>query len=99
MCGDGFGGGLLKFLVGEEPARRIGELRRSLAPQQRRLHQCGATITERRSHRSDVGDERGVGQPIACDFTQRALPRFAAQIGDVVQTERYDGLTPVIITL
>jgi hypothetical protein len=99
MHGDGFGGGLLKCLVGEEPARRIGEFRRGLAAQQRRFHERGGTITERRSHRSDVGDQRGVGQPIACNFAQRALTRFAAQIGDVVQTERYDGLTPVIITL
>jgi len=99
MCGDGFGGGLLKCLVGEQPARRIGELRRGLAPQQRRLHEWGGTITERGSHRSDIGNEGGIREPEAGDFAQRALPRFAAQIGDVVQTERYDGLTPVIITL
>jgi hypothetical protein len=44
-------------------------------------------ITERCSHRSDVGDQRGVRQPIADDFAQRPLPRFAAQIGDVVKAE------------
>ena len=99
MRGDGFGGGLLKRLVGKEPTRRIRELRLGPAPQQRRLHQRGGTIAERCSHRSDVGDQRGVGQPIAGDFTQRALPRLASQIGDIVEAEIYDGLTPVTMTL
>ena len=99
MRRDGFGGGLLERLVGEQPARRVREFRCGLAPQECRLHQDGGVVTEGCSRRSDVGDQRGVGQPIACDFAQRALPRLAPQIGDVIQTKRYDGLTPVTMTL
>jgi hypothetical protein len=99
MGGDGFGGGLLQRLVGEQPARRVRDLRRGLAPQQRRLHQCGGTLAERCSRRSDVGDERGVGQPISGHLAQRPLPRLATQIGDGFKVEIYDGLTPVTMTL
>ena len=99
MRGDGFGGGLLERLIGEEPTRWIGELRRGPTPQQRRLHQRGGALTERCSCRSDIGDQRGIGQPVAVDHAQRPLPRLATQIGDVVKAEIYDGLTPVTMTL
>ena len=63
------------------------------------LHQHGGTLTERCSRRGDVGDQRGVGQPVAVDLAQRPLPASLTQIGDVVEAEIYDGLTPVTMTL
>ena len=56
-------------------------------------------IAELPSYRRDVGDAGGVGQPVAVDLAQRVGTRFAAQIGDVGETEIYDGLTPVTMTL
>jgi hypothetical protein len=56
-------------------------------------------VTETPTGRGDVGDERGVGQPVAGDLAQRILARLGPQIRDVVKTEIYDGLTPVTITL
>ncbi|MDT5190722.1 MAG: hypothetical protein QOI28_2973, partial [Mycobacterium sp.] len=45
------------------------------------------------------GDPRGVGQPVPGDLGQRVRPFVALQIRDVVERERYDGLTPVTMTL
>ena len=51
------------------------------------------------THGGDVGDERGVAQPMRGDFAQRPLSCVATQIRDVIETEIYDGLTPVTMTL
>jgi hypothetical protein len=56
-------------------------------------------VAETRTHRGDVGKQGGVAQPIRGDFAQCPLSRVANQIGDVIETEIYDGLTPVTITL
>jgi hypothetical protein len=87
VCRNGFRSGLLHRLVGEQPCRWIGELGRSLAPQQYRLDQHGRSVTETRTRRSDVGYPRGVGQPVACDLAQCARAFVAAQIRDVVEPE------------
>jgi hypothetical protein len=99
MRGDRFGGGLLQRLVGEQPTRRIGEFCCRPAPQHRRLHQNGGAFPETPAGRGDVGDQRGVGQPVPGNLAQRLLPRLAEQIADVVDAEIYDGLTPVTMTL
>ena len=92
-------GGLLQRLVGEQPSCRVRKLRRSPAPQLRRLNQHRCVVAETRTRRSDIGDQRLIGEAIIGDLTQRPLSRVAAQICDVVKPEGYDGLTPVIITL
>lgn len=56
-------------------------------------------VTETPAGRGDVGDERGIGQPVARDPAQRVLACLGPQISDVVETEIYDGLTPVTMTL
>ena len=94
-----FGGGLLQRLVDEQPVVGACQLRRRLAAQHRRLHEHDGAISETLTRRSDVGDEGGIGEPEASDLTQRLRACFAAQIGDVVEAEIYDGLTPVTITL
>ena len=98
-CRNGFRRGLLKCLVGEQPPRRVGELRGRPAPQQRRLDQHGRTIAETRPRRGDVGDTGGIVEPISGGLAQRVAAVVAGQIRDVVERERYDGLTPVSITL
>jgi hypothetical protein len=97
--GDAFGGGLLQRLVGEQPARRVRELRRRPAAQQCRFDKNSGAFAERCSRRSDIGHQGGVGESVFCELVERTLPRVAAQIGDVAEPELYDGLTPVIITL
>jgi hypothetical protein len=54
---------------------------------------------EKPTRRIDIGYQRGIAQPVARDLAQRRNAGIAAQIGNVVEAERYDGLTPVIITL
>jgi hypothetical protein len=56
-------------------------------------------VTETRTHRGDVGNQGGVSELEVSDFAQRPLSCVATQIGDVIETEIYDGLTPVTITL
>jgi hypothetical protein len=90
---------LLKPLVGEQPVRRIGELRRSPAPQQRRLHQYRGPITETLTRGSDIGDQSGGRQRQVGDIAQRLPSDVALQIRNVIEPEIYDGLTPVTITL
>jgi hypothetical protein len=90
---------LLECLVGEQPVRRIIELRGGLAPQHRRLHQDGRPFTETLTRRSDIGDQGSGRQRQVSDFGQRLPPDVTLQIGDVVKSEVYDGLTPVTITL
>ena len=75
--GHRLGGGLLQRLVGEQPRTRVGELGCRLAPKQRRLHQYGRPVAESRSRRSDIGDQRGVGQPVVGDLAQRLRPGLA----------------------
>ena len=94
-----FGSGLLQRLVSEEPIRRVGEFGCRLSPQQRRLDQHGGTITELLTRRGDVGNQRGIGESEAVDLAQVPRARVGPQVGDVVETKRYDGLTPVTMTL
>ena len=94
-----FCGGLLQRLVGEQPPRRIGEFGCGLSPQQRRLHQDGGTVTETVTHRGNVGNPRCIGEPKPVDLAQIPRARVGAQVADVVETEGYDGLTPVTMTL
>lgn len=56
-------------------------------------------FTELPSYRGDVGDLGRIREPVGVDFTQRLRPRLAPQIGDGVEAEAYDGLTPVTMTL
>jgi len=88
VCRNGFRGGLLQRLVGEQPRRGVGELGRRLTAEQHRLDQYGRPVTETRTRRGDVGNPRGFGQPVACDLAQRARAFVAAQICDVVERER-----------
>jgi hypothetical protein len=99
MFGDRFGGSLLQRLVSEEPVRCVGEFGCGLTPQQRGFHQDGGTVTETVTHGGDVGDSRGNGEPKPVDLDQIPRARRGPQIGDVVETEGYDGLTPVTMTL
>jgi hypothetical protein len=99
VVGHPFGGRLLECFVGEQPVRGIGKLRRGFATQHRRLDQNCGPLTESPTRRSDVGDQRGRSEPQVCDVAQRMAARVAAQIGDVVESKTYDGLTPVTITL
>jgi hypothetical protein len=90
---------LLERLVGEQPVRRVIELRNGSAPQHRRLHENGGSFTETPTCPGDVGDQRGVGELQTGDVAQCLRADVATQIGDVVEAEIYDGLTPVTITL
>ena len=56
-------------------------------------------VAELPSYRGDVGNPRRIGQPVAVDVAQRLRSRLAAQIGDGIEAEIYDGLTPVTMTL
>jgi hypothetical protein len=56
-------------------------------------------ITELSSYRSDVGDAGRIREPVLLDIAQRLCARLAAQKGDGVKVEIYDGLTPVTMTL
>ena len=94
MAGNRARGGLLQRLVGEEPAVGIGELARRLAPQQRGLHEHCDPLTESCPYRSDVGDPRGIGEPVAGHLVEGQPTVLAAEIGDVVDAERYDGVVP-----
>ena len=99
MLGDRLGGGLLQRIVGEQPVRRVGELGRRPSAQQHSLDQNRRVIAELPSYRSDIGDPRRIRQPVAVDIAQRLRSRLAAQIGDRIEAEIYDGLTPVTMTL
>jgi len=93
------GGGLLQRLVGEQPSRCVVEFGCGPSPQQCGLHQNGGTITETRTRRRNVGNPRLVAQPKGVDLDQVPRARGGAQVGDVVNPEGYDGLTPVTMTL
>jgi hypothetical protein len=56
-------------------------------------------LTETLAGRGDIGDERGVVQTVAGDLAQCVRTRLGPQISDVAETEIYDGLTPVTMTL
>jgi hypothetical protein len=56
-------------------------------------------VAERGAGSRDIGDPGGVGQPVVCDLGERVGARNRPQERDVVERKRYDGLTPVIITL
>ena len=97
--GYGFGGGLLQRLVGEQPIRWVGELRPAF-----RRNSVVSTSTAARSPKDARAEAMSATSVvsvsrIAGDLAQRALPRLATQIGDVVEAESYDGLTPVTMTL
>jgi hypothetical protein len=94
-----FGCGLLQRLVGEEPIRWVGEFDCRLSPQQGCLHQHRGTLTETVTRRGDVGEQRGVCEPKPVDLVQVPRTRVGPQVGDIVEAERYDGLTPVTMTL
>jgi hypothetical protein len=93
------GGRLLEGFVGEQPVIGIVELRHGFSPQHRGLHQNRGTLTETRTRRSDVGNQSSRLQAQVGDIAQRLPAGVAAQIGDVVESKPYDGLTPVTITL
>jgi hypothetical protein len=97
--GNRLGRRLLQSLVGEQPVRGIVELHRGLTAQYRRLHQHGRPIAETFTRPSDVGNQGGRTQAQGGNVAQRLPADIAAQIGDVVGSEIYDGLTPVTITL
>jgi hypothetical protein len=90
---------LLQRLVGEQPARRVADLGDGAPAQPHGLHQDDRARTESVSHRSDVAHQRAVAQLQVRDVPQRARAGLALQVLDVVERERYDGLTPVTITL
>ena len=92
-------GGLLQRLVGEQPARGVAELRRRPPAQPHSFHQHTGPLAESRSGRADLGDQRSIGELIPGDLVQRGAPFRAAQVGHIVEAERYDGLTPVTMTL
>jgi hypothetical protein len=99
VSGDRLSCRLLKRLVGEQPLGGIIELRRGLAPQYSGLHQHDGSFAETLTRGSDIGDQGGGRQRQVSDFAQRLPSDVALQIGDVVEPEIYDGLTPVTITL
>jgi len=92
-------GGLLQCLVGEQPARRLGDLAGGTPAQQCGLDQGGGALTEACAYRVDVTDPGPVveGEPV--DLGQCGRTRITGEVGDVGQGEIQDGLTPVIITL
>lgn len=93
------GGGLLQCFVGEQPPRRIGELRGGAPSQQGRLDEGGGVIAETRANRVDVGDAGAVVEGEAVDLGQCVGARVTGEVRDVGGGEDQDGLTPVIITL
>ena len=100
MLGHRLRSGLLQRVVGEQPVRRVGEFGCRSAAQQHRLNQSRRVPAELPSYRGDVGNPGRISQPVAIDIAQRlARFRLAAQIGDGIQSEIYDGLTPVSMTL
>lgn len=99
MFGHRLRGGLLQGIVGEQPVPRVSELRRRSSAQQRRLDQYRCAVTELPSYRGDVGEPRSICQFIACEVAERLGSGLATQVGDRVEVELYDGLTPVSITL
>ncbi|BBX26493.1 hypothetical protein GCM10009632_36200 [Mycolicibacterium alvei] len=99
MGGHRCGRGLLQRLVGEQPAVGVVELGCGPAPQLHGLHQNCGTVTELCSDSSDIADQAGSGEAAPGHLTQGLLPRLRPQVRDVGGIERYDGLTPVTITL
>ncbi len=100
--GDRSCGGLLERLVGEQPARDVGqagELGGGFAAQPGGLDQRGGAVAEPAANGGDVGQQGGLGEVIPRDLGQRGGPVLAGQVGDVGGGEAQEGLTPVIITL
>jgi hypothetical protein len=56
-------------------------------------------VAEPRPRRRDVVDPGGVDQRISGDLTKRRRTLFRPQIGDILEAEIQDGLTPVTIAL
>jgi hypothetical protein len=56
-------------------------------------------VTEPGLDRRDVGDPAGIGEWVAGDLCESLGASGTRQVPDVRSRERYDGLTPVIITL
>ena len=79
--------------------RGVAELRRRPPAQPHSFHQHTGPLAESRSGRADLGDQRSIGELIPSDLVQRGAPFRAAQVGHIVEAERYDGLTPVTMTL
>jgi hypothetical protein len=92
-------GGLLQGVIGEQPVFRVVEFRGRTSAQQRGLDQYRRTVAELPSYGGDVGNTGRFGQPVAVDVAERLRSGLAAQIGDRVEVELYDGLTPVTMTL
>ena len=101
VAGDRCGGGLLQRLVGEQPARRVGqagELGEGPAAQQGGFDQCGGVPGEAFADSGDVGESAGVGERQLSDLGEGGRPGVAGQVGDIGAGEAQEGFTPVIIT-
>ena len=101
MAGHRGGGGLLERLVGEQPARGVGEageLGGGLAAQQGGLDQYPGAVGITVPDGGDVTEPGVVGQREPGDVGQSGRSGLAGQVADIGTGEAQEGLTPVIMT-
>ncbi|GAS91346.1 vitrin [Mycolicibacterium brisbanense] len=79
--------------------RRVVEFGCRPATQLHGLHQDRRSVAESRSQRGDVTDQGRARQSQLCGRGESLTTLVRPQIADIGNSERYDGLTPVTITL